>query len=89
MQLAAGLAVANSAILLGLMYMYSKIAFRTKAAFSFGLLLFAGLLLLDNLLTIYAYVAMAPLFGVEALPLLSGMGALEFGGLVVLLKLTL
>jgi hypothetical protein len=89
MELAVGLALANSAILLGLMYVYSKIAVRTRAAFPVGLLLFAGLLLIHNLLTIFAYVAMAPLFGEDALPLLSGIGALEFGGLVVLLKLTL
>jgi hypothetical protein len=89
MGLAVGLAIANSAILLGLMYLYSRIAARTKAAFSFGLLLFAGLLLLHNLLTVFAYAAMTPLFGADALPLLSGIGALEFGGLVVLLKLTL
>jgi len=89
MVLAVGLALANSAILLGLMYVYSRIAVRTKAAFSFGLLLFAGLLLLHNLLTVFAYVAMAPLFGEDALPYLSGIGALELGGLLVLLKLTI
>lgn len=89
MEVAAGLALANSAILVALMYMYSRIAAKTKAAFSFGLLVFAGLLLLHNLVTLFAYVTMAPLFGSEAIPLLSGMGALEFGGLLVLLKLTL
>lgn len=89
MELAAGLAVANSAVLLVLIFMYSKIAVKTKAAFSVGLALFGGLLLVHNLLTIFAYVAMAPLFGLEALPFLSGIGALELGGLLVLLKLTL
>lgn len=89
MEVAAGLALANSAILLALMYMYSRIAAKTRAGFSFGLLIFAGLLLLHNLVTLFAYVTMAPLFGSEAIPLLSGMGALEFGGLLVLLKLTL
>ena len=86
---AVGLALANSFILVGLSYLYSRIAMKTKATYSVGLAVFAGLLLLHNLLTVFAYVTMAPLFGEEALPLLSGIGALEFGGLVVLLKLTL
>lgn len=89
MELAAGLALANSAILIGLMYLYSKIAAKTKAAFSIGLFVFAGLLLLQNLVTVFAYVTMAPLFGAEAMPFLSGIGALELGGLLVLLKFTI
>lgn len=89
MDFAVGLAVANSVLLLGLIYLYSKIAARTKAAYSVGLAVFAGLLLLQNLLTVFAYVTMAPLFGEEALPFLSGIGALEFGGLLVLFRLTL
>ncbi len=88
MLLAIGLAGANSAILLGLIYLYARIALRSKAAYSIGLAVFGLLLLSHNLLTIFAYLAMAPLFGAEALPFLSGIGALEFGGLLVLLKLT-
>ena len=86
---AVGLALANSAVLVGLIYLYSRIAVKSKATYSVGLAVFAGLLLMHNLLTVFAYVAMAPLFGQDALPFLSGIGALEFGGLLVLLKLTL
>jgi hypothetical protein len=86
---AIGLALANSAVLVGLIYLYSRIAMKTKGSYSVGLALFAGLLLMHNLLTIFAYVTMAPLFGSDALPFLSGIGLLEFGGLLVLLKLTL
>lgn len=89
MELAVGLALANSAILIGLAYLYSRIAVKTRAMYSMGLAVFAGLLLLHNLLTVFAYAAMAPLFGADALPYLSGIGALEFGGLLVLLRLTL
>lgn len=88
MGLAVGLALANSAILAGLIFLYSRIAVKTRATYSVGLAVFAGLLLLNNLLTVFAYVTMSPLFGVEALPYLSGIGALEFGGLLVLLKMT-
>jgi hypothetical protein len=89
MDLAIGFAVANSVVLVGLISLYARIASRTRAAYSVSLAVFGGLLLLHNLLTVFAYVTMAPLFGEEALPFLSGIGALEFGGLLVLLKLTL
>ena len=86
---AIGLALANSAVLVSLIYLYSRIAVKTRATYSVGLAVFAGLLLMHNLLTVFAYAAMAPLFGQDALPFLSGIGALEFVGLLVLLKLTL
>jgi uncharacterized membrane protein len=86
---AVGLALANSLVLIGLIYLYARIAMKTRATYSVGLAVFAGLLLLHNLLTVFAYATMAPLFGTDALPFLSGIGALEFGGLLVLLKLTL
>ena len=86
---AIGLALANSAVLVSLIYLYSRIAVKTRAMYSMGLAVFAGLLLMHNLLTVFAYAAMAPLFGQDALPFLSGIGALEFVGLLVLLKLTL
>ena len=81
-------ALANSAILISLMYLYSRIAVRTKAVHPVGLAIFAGLLLLQNLLTVFAYATMAPFFGDAALPYLSGVGTLEFGGLLVLLRIT-
>jgi hypothetical protein len=89
MEVATVFAVANTSILLVLIFLYMKIAQRTKAMYSVGLGVFSVLLLMHNLLTIFAYVTMSPLFGSEALPFLAAMGALEFGGLAVLLKLTL
>lgn len=89
MLIAIGLATANSCILLGLVYLYSKIALKTRASYSFGLIIFALLLLSHNLMTIFAYTAMSPLFGADALPFLSAIGALEFAGLGVLFRMTL
>lgn len=89
MYLAIGLASINSVILMGLIYLYAKIAVKTKASYSVGLVFFAGLLLLHNLLTALAYGTMSPLFGSEALPFLSAMGSAELAGLVVLLKMTI
>ena len=82
-------AFANSVVLIGLIYLYARIAVKTRATYSVGLAVFAGLLLMNNLLTVFAYAAMAPLSGQDALPFLSGIGALEFAGLLILLKLTL
>jgi hypothetical protein len=88
MGLAIGLATVNAIILLALIYLYARIALRTRAAFSVGLLIFGGLLLFQNLLTAIAYGAMWPFFGSEALPYLSAMGGAELAGLIVLLRIT-
>lgn len=79
----------NVILLLGLLYLYAKIALRSRAAHSVGLVFFALLLLANSLLTVYSYAAMAPVFGREALPYLSMTSVLEFVGLAVLLKITL
>ncbi len=89
MLVSVGLAVVNAAILVALLFVYGKIVLRTKAMYAAGLLIFAVLLLAHNLLTIFAYVSMAPFFGSEALPFLFWITALELGGLVVLIRITL
>jgi len=88
MDLATVFAFVNSVILLVLIYFYARISLRTKASYSVGLALFACFLLLQNLFTVFAYVSMAPVFGSEALPFLSAIGAFEFVGLLVLLRMT-
>jgi hypothetical protein len=79
----------NAALLLGLLYIYARIALRSRAAHSIGLIFFVVLLLANSLLTVYSYAAMAPFFGSAALPFLSTISVLEFLGLAVLLKITL
>lgn len=88
MEVAVVFAVLNIAVLAVLLYFYSRIAVKTRATYSIGLLIFALFLLAHNLLTVYSYLAMAPLFGVEAIPFLMWMAALEFIGLMVLIKIT-
>jgi hypothetical protein len=88
MDVAIGVAAVNSAILLGLVYLYAKIAVRSRATYSFGLSFFAAMLLLQNLLTAFAYGTMSPLFGTDALPYLSVIGGTELAGLLALLKMT-
>jgi len=79
----------NSALLLVLLYIFAKIAIRSRASHSIGLTFFALLLLANSGLTAFSYATMAPFFAAEALPFLSTISVLEFVGLAVLLKITL
>lgn len=79
----------NAALLVVLLYVFARIAIRSRASHSVGLMFFALLLLANSLLTAYSYATMAPFFGKEALPYLSTISVLEFVGLAVLLKITL
>jgi len=89
MEVAIIFSVLNSALLLVLLFIFVRIAIRSRAAHSVGLTFFALLLLANSALTAFSYATMAPFFGVEALPLLSSISVLEFVGLAVLLKITL
>jgi hypothetical protein len=88
MEIAVVFAVLNSAVLLFLIVLYGRIARKTRAVYSLGLVIFALFLLAQNLATVFSYVTMAPFFQPEALPFLSSISALEFVGLVVLAKIT-
>ncbi len=83
------LASVNSVLLLVLLLLYGRIVIKSKATYAVGLMIFALLLLAQNLLSVFAFIAMEPLFAAGALPILSGIAALELGGLVVLLRITL
>lgn len=79
----------NAALLLILLYIFARIAIKSHASHSIGLMFFALLLLANSTLTAFSYATMAPFFGADALPFLSTMSVLEFVGLAVLLKITL
>ena len=89
MLLTVALSTVNSVLLVLLLVLYGKIVLKTKATHDVGLMLFAVLLLAQNLLSVFAYVSMEPFFSAESLPYLSGIGALELASLLVLLKITL
>ncbi len=52
------LAAASIAVLVGLLYIYGSNYRSLRSAFSVGLLVFAGLFLVENLAAMYFYVAM-------------------------------
>lgn len=78
----------NIVVLVALMYIYGRLAIRSKAVLSFGLVVFALILLTQNILTLFAYYTMEPLFGAETMPILSTSSALQFVAYVLLLKFT-
>ena len=88
MESAVGLAVLNSAVLLGLLVLYARIASRSRALYPVGLMVFAVVLLAQNLTTVYSYLSMTPFFGEAVVPYLLAISALEFGGLLARAKVT-
>jgi hypothetical protein len=79
-----------NAVLFGfLAYVYGKTAISTKARYPAGLFVFAILLLVQTAGTAAAYVFLGEYFGHEAFPAMSMMAAVEFAGVLALLRITL
>ncbi len=79
----------NAGLLLLLLYLYARITIRTRASYSVGLLIFAILLLSQNLLVVFSYESMGYLIGEAVLPYLFAISLLQFGGLLALTRITL
>ena len=61
--LTAGIALVNVALLISLLTIYARIYKKTKgASFTIGLIFFAGMLILHNLIAVYTYFAMESLY---------------------------
>ena len=80
--------MANMAILVALLAVYARIYGKTRAHFTVGLMVFAGMLMLHNVLAVYGYFAMAKLYSDELLPYFAGIHVAELAGLIALLKVT-
>jgi len=89
MDASAVVSVANVAVLIGLLILYGRTYSSSKAQFTLGLIFFASLLLVQNVIGIYSYVTMAPFFTEAILPYLFAINIAELAGLGVLLKVTL
>jgi hypothetical protein len=79
----------NTAILVVLLAVYANIYRKTGATFTIGLMVFAGMLMLHNIIAIYGYFAMAPLYSDDLLPYFVGIHIAELAGLIALLKVTI
>jgi hypothetical protein len=89
MDISSIISLANVSILLALLTVYVKIYKSTRAIFTVGLMFFASMLMLHNLIAVYAYFAMAPLYAEGLLPYFLGVHIAELAGIGALLKVTL
>jgi hypothetical protein len=76
----------NVVILVMLLAVYANIYRKIRATFTIGLMVFASMLLLHNVIAIYGYFAMAPLYSNDLLPYFVGIHIAELAGLIALLK---
>jgi uncharacterized membrane protein YgdD (TMEM256/DUF423 family) len=88
MDLSSIVSMANMAILVMLLTVYGRIYRKTGATFTIGLVVFAGMLMLHNVIAVYGYFAMAPLYSDGLLPYFVGIHIAELAGLLSLLKVT-
>ena len=89
MEISAGVGIANVVLLIALLTVYAKVYNSTRAVFTIGLMFFAGMLMLHNIIAVYAYFAMQPLYAVGLLPYFVVVHIAELTGIAVLLKATL
>ena len=89
MDVSAIISLVNVGLLAALLTMYVKIYRSSKATFTFGLMFFASMLIVHNLVAVYAYFAMAPLYNENLLPYFVAIHAAELIGIAALLKITI
>ena len=89
MQASTAVSGANMIALGILIGVFAKIYSKTKAQLPLGMIFFAGLLFLHNLIGVYAYFSMMDLYGGALLPYLLAVHVAELGGIIILLKITL
>ncbi len=83
------ISVLNVAVLLILFVIYAKIYVKSRAVFTIGLMFFTVMLMLHNLIAVYAYLVMAPLYPDELLPYFVAIHIAELVGIVALLRVTI
>jgi cadmium resistance protein CadD (predicted permease) len=82
-------ASANIAVLIALLVLYAKVYKSSKAKFTIGLMLFVSLLILHNVIAVYGYFMMEPLYAPTLIPYFLAIHVAELGGLLVLFRITL
>ena len=68
---------------------FAKMYSRTKAQLPLGMIFFAGLLFLHNVIGVYAYFTMMELYAAALLPYLLAVHVAELAGILILLRITL
>ena len=89
MSISAAVGLANIAILTTMLIICASVYKNTKAVFTVGLMFFVSLLMVHNIIAVYAYLAMEPLYAAGLLPYFVGIHIAELAGLSVLFRVTL
>jgi hypothetical protein len=89
MEIIAGVSLATIGVLIALLTLYVKIYKSTRAVFTVGLIFFTGMLLLQNIIAVYAYFAMESLYSEGLLSYFMAIQIAELAGVSALLKVTL
>ena len=82
-------ALVNIVILIALLILYIRVYKSSRAKFTIGLMLFVGLLMLHNIIAVYGYFMMEPLYAEALVPYFLAIHITELAGLSVLLRITL
>jgi hypothetical protein len=89
MNISTVVSVLNVAVLSILLVIYTKTYLKSRAVFTIGLMFFTVMLMLHNLIAVYAYLVMAPLYPDELLPYFVAIHIAELVGIVSLLRVTI
>jgi hypothetical protein len=81
--------VLNVILLVGLLYVYARMALKTRAGYTLGLMVFSGLLVAQNSGMVYVCGFLTDYYGWQLAPYFAGIAVLEFVGLLTLFKVTL
>ena len=80
---------ANIVVLGILIGVFTRIYLKTRAQLPMGMIFFASLLSLHNIIGVYAYFSMTDLYSAALLPYFLAIHIAEFAGVMILLKITL
>ena len=86
---ATGFSGLNVILLLGLLFIYARIASKMHASYTFGMMIFSVLLLAQNSVMVYVCGFMAGFYYGQLDPFFAALAVLEFVGLLALLQVTL
>ena len=77
-------------IVLGILIgVFAKMYSKTKAQLPLGMIFFAGMLFLHNIIGVYAYFSMMELYAAALLPYLLAVHIAELAGILIFLKMAL
>lgn len=82
MDISAIVGLTNIGILIALIIIYLRVYKNSKATFTLGLMFFVCLLMLHNIIAVYAYFAMEKLYAMALLPVFCGNTYCGTGGII-------